>query len=172
MAKVRRRPQVSDRRVGAIPCRSSPAAKPSRMVRSARSADAPASSMPRSRSPTYSSPFVIGRWRPIRRRRGTVQLWRERSLQFQKKHQPQHANSPLLDLPIRQVMGDAHYLPQSALPEVSGGGASNGWRNGRPNCCRFPISTSSSRCPRRSRPWPSRIRPSSMRSCSRPPSRP
>ena len=30
------------------------------------------------------------------------------------------ANSPLLDLPIRQVMGDAHYLPQPALPEVPG----------------------------------------------------
>ncbi len=30
------------------------------------------------------------------------------------------ANSPLLKVPIRQVMGDAHYLPQPALPEVPG----------------------------------------------------
>jgi hypothetical protein len=30
------------------------------------------------------------------------------------------ASSPLPDLPIRQVMGDAHYLPESTLPEVSG----------------------------------------------------
>jgi hypothetical protein len=33
-----------------------------------------------------------------------------------------YANSPLLDLPIRQVMGDAHYLPQPALSEVPGRG--------------------------------------------------
>ncbi len=33
------------------------------------------------------------------------------------------ASSPLPALPIRQVMGVAHYLPQSALPEVPGLGA-------------------------------------------------
>ena len=32
-------------------------------------------------------------------------------------------NSPLLNLPIRQVMGVAHYLPQPALPEVPGRGS-------------------------------------------------
>ena len=70
------------------------------MVRSARPADAPASWMPRSRSPAYSSPFVIGRWRPIRRRRGTVLLWRERSLQFTEK-----TPTPARQLPIT---GSAH----------------------------------------------------------------
>ena len=48
----------------------------------------------------------------------------------------------------------------------------NGWRTGRPSCCRFPISTSCSRCRRRSPPSPSRTRPPFMRSCSRAPSRP
>jgi hypothetical protein len=45
--------------------------------------------------------------------------WRRQA----KEHDQVAANSPLLDLPIRQLMGDAHYLPQSALPEVPGSGA-------------------------------------------------
>src|SRR5271167_3517535 len=75
------------------------------MVRSAPSADAPVSSMPRSRSPTYSFPFVTGHWWPSRRRRRTVLLWRERLPQFTEKRRRQYASSPLLDVPIRQVRG-------------------------------------------------------------------
>ena len=48
----------------------------------------------------------------------------------------------------------------------------SGWPTARPNCCRFPISTSCARCPRRSPPSPSTTRPPSMRCCSRAPSRP
>jgi len=33
------------------------------------------------------------------------------------------ADSPLLNLPIRHVMGGAHYVPQSSLSEMSGHGA-------------------------------------------------
>src|SRR5208337_2671172 len=91
-------------------------------VRLARSADAPASSMPRSRSPTCSFPFVIGHRWPSQRRRRTALLWRAGALRFTEKCQSRRASSPLLDLPIRQVMGVAHYLPQPPLPEVSGGG--------------------------------------------------
>ena len=59
-------------------------------------------------------------------------------------------------------------LPQPALSEVSGTRRGrNGWPHARPNCCRFPISTSCSHCPRRSPPSRSRTRPSSTRSCSR-----
>jgi hypothetical protein len=47
-----------------------------------------------------------------------VLLWRQRALQFTEKCPCGHASSPLLDLPIRQVMGDAHYLPEPSLPEV------------------------------------------------------
>ena len=72
---------------------------------------------------------------------------------------------------LRRLRRDARrlqLLPQSALSEVSGASASAmAGRRDKPNCCRFPISTSSSRCPRRSPPSPSRTRPSSMRSCSR-----
>ncbi|MGY4183008.1 hypothetical protein ACVIHH_008299 [Bradyrhizobium sp. USDA 4518] len=63
-------------------------------------------------------------------------------------------------------MGDAPYLPQSALPEVPGLGARNGSPNDRPNSFPYRISTSSLPCrptPERS---PFRTRPSSMPSCS------
>jgi hypothetical protein len=38
-------------------------------------------------------------------------LWTEAEQQFTGKWDFAAANSPLPDLPIRQVMGDAHYLP-------------------------------------------------------------
>ena len=64
------------------------------------------------------------------------------------------------------------FLPQPALPEVSGrGGAANGSKTARPSCCRFPTTTSSSPCRRRSAPSPSRTRPPSTTSCSGPPPR-
>jgi hypothetical protein len=44
-------------------------------------------------------------------------------MQFTGKSERRHASSPLPDLPIRQVMGVAHYLPQPALPEVPGRGS-------------------------------------------------
>src|SRR5208337_1974565 len=92
-------------------------------VRLARSADAPASSMPRSRSPTCSFPFVIGHRWPSQRRRRTALLWRAGALRFTEKCRSRHASSPLLDLPIRQVMGVAHYVPQPPLSKMPGGGA-------------------------------------------------
>ena len=51
-------------------------------------------------------------------------LWRQGALQFTGKCQHRHANSPLLDLPIRHVMGDAHYMPQPPLSEVPVAGRS------------------------------------------------
>ena len=77
-----------------------------------------------------------------------MQLWRERSLQFTEK-----APTPARQLPIT---GSAHKAGNGRRPllaaigiarSVRGRRENNGWRNGRPNCCRFPISTSSSRLP-------------------------
>ena len=78
------------------------------MVRLARSADVPAASMPRSRSPTCLSPFVTGHRWPSRRRHRSARLWRQKPLQFTKKSPFWHASSPLPDPPIRQLMGNAH----------------------------------------------------------------
>ena len=47
-------------------------------------------------------------------------LWRQEELQFTEKCPHRHTNSPLLDLPIRQLMGDAHQLPQPALSQTPG----------------------------------------------------
>ena len=66
-------------------------------------------------------------------------------------------------------MGDAHYMPQPALPEVPGRGARQiGSPSARPSCCRCRTSTSSSRCRRRSPRSPSRTRRRSTPSCSEP----
>src|SRR5215471_12559605 len=46
-------------------------------------------------------------------------LWRQGRPQFTEKCRYRYANSPLLDLPITQVMVAAHYLRQPALPQVS-----------------------------------------------------
>ena len=51
------------------------------------------------------------------------------------------------------------FLPQPALPQVPGAGAGRvARRAARPSCCRFPTSTSSSPCRRRSPRSPSRTR--------------
>ena len=50
---------------------------------------------------------------------------------------------------------------------ASGRRRSDGWKRARRNCCRFPISTSCSRCRRRSPQSPSRTRPRSMACCFR-----
>src|SRR6516164_5768890 len=47
-------------------------------------------------------------------------LWRQGEPQFTEKYRHRYANSPLLDLPIMQVMGDAHYLQESPLPKMPG----------------------------------------------------
>jgi hypothetical protein len=37
-------------------------------------------------------------------------LWRQEEPKFTEKCRMHHADSPLLNLPIRQLMGAAHYL--------------------------------------------------------------
>ena len=138
----------------------------------ARSVDAPASSMLRSRSPTGSSPFVIGHWRSSRRRRRTVLLWRERLLQFTGK-----LLIPKRQLPItkcahkagngRRPLPAATATARSARPPRRG----NGSKTARRSCCRSPTITSSSPCRRRSAPSRSTTRPPSTTSCSGPPPR-
>ena len=173
VAKVRRRPQISNRRVGAVPLPLERGCETVK-VSSARPAPQmrPHLRLPRSSSPTYSSPFVIGHWRPSRRRRGTVLLWRGRSLQFTEK-----AATPERQLPITESAHKAgngrRPLPveigiaRNARPRPRG----NGSKTARRSCCRFPTTTSSSPCRRRSAPSRSRTRPPSMTSCSGPPRR-
>jgi hypothetical protein len=87
----------------------------------ARSVDAPASSMPRSRSPTG---FPVRDW-PLTAEPTEAQdrdVMERKIAEFRRKRRREYANSPLLNVPIRQVMGGAHYLPQPALPEVPGHG--------------------------------------------------
>ena len=52
-------------------------------------------------------------------------------MQFTEKRRRQYANSPLLNVPIRQVMGGAHYLSQPALPKDARGAAAREWMAAR-----------------------------------------
>ena len=83
---------------------------------------------------------------------GRTVMESKRALQFTEKCRASRiANSPLLDLPIRQVMGDAHYLPQPALPEVPGRGGARLARRARGRTAAgAATSMSCSRCRRRS----------------------
>ena len=140
MAEVRCRPQISHGRAGAIPL---PLERGCETVKVWSAWPAP--QMPqhlRCREVGLqhaSSPFVTGHRWPSRRRRRTALLWRAGALRFTEKCRSRHANSPLLDLPIRQVMGDAHYLPQPALPEVPGRGGAAMARRARGRAAAGPL---------------------------------
>lgn len=73
-----------------------------------------------------------------RQRRHRTALYGDKNApQITEKGPCSHASSPLPDLPIMQVMGDAHYLQKQALPEVSGAG---GARLGGSAICKLALS--------------------------------
>ena len=139
----------------ARPCRRySPAAKArlrnrQGMFRLARSADAPAASMPRSTSPTCPSPFMTGHQWPSGRRDAGPLLWRQRAPQFTGKWR-----QPTRQLPIT---GFAHNATNGRRPLAAAIGTARGTKgqqhasgslHARPTCCQSATSTWSSRCPR------------------------
>src|SRR5277367_6010740 len=65
------------------------------MGRLAHGVDVAASSMPRSRSPTCSSPLVTGHEWPNRRGTQGAILWREKALQFTGKSRNRHPRLPI-----------------------------------------------------------------------------
>ena len=85
-----------------------------------RSADAPASSLPRSRSPTCSSPSVTGHRWPSRQGRGSAQLWRREALRFTGKWA-----EPPLQLPIT---GSAHKAANGRRPLAAATGTARSAR--------------------------------------------
>ncbi len=170
MAEVRCRPQISHGRAGAIPLPLERGRQG--MVRLARSANAPASSMPRSRSPTCSFPFVIGHRWPSQRRRRTALLWRAGAATIYRK----------MPIPARQlpITNFAHKAGNGRRPLPAAIGIArnararrlgNGSPNARRSCCRFPTTMSSSPCRQQSARSRFPTRPPSTTSCSGPPPR-